>query len=56
MKLSTLSFMDVIEVTEAHSKNIRDDQPTKGETLKVTEGLTLTITDGAATPVVKKFT
>ena len=56
MKLSTLSFMDVIEVTEAHSKNIRDDQPAKGETLKVTEGLTLTITDGAATPVVKKFT
>lgn len=56
IKLSTLSFMDVVEVAESHSKNISDDQPTNGEDLKVTEGLTLTITDGEATPVVKKFT
>ena len=56
IKLPTLSFMDVVEVAESHSKNISDDQPTNGEKLKVTEGLTLTITDGAATPVVKKFT
>ena len=53
MNLSTLSFLDVIEVSESWKKEVAESLP---EAVRVTDGLTLTITEGAKAPVVKKYT
>lgn len=55
MNLSTLSFLDVIEVSESYQQNVTDGEPVSGDAVKVREGLTLTITDGDAQPVIKKY-
>ena len=52
MNLSTMSFLDVIEVSESWKKEVDDQQK---DELKVTEGLTLTITETGKSPVVKKY-
>ena len=55
MNLSTLSFLDVIEISESYQQNVTDGEPVSGDAVKVKEGLTLIITDGDAQPVIKKY-
>ena len=55
MNLSTLSFLDVIEVSESYQQNVTDGEPVGGDSVKVSEGLTLTITDGNTAPIIKKY-
>ena len=54
MNLSTLSFLDMIEVSESYTQDVSDSQPENGDGLRMEEGLTLTITDGGD-PIVKKY-
>lgn len=56
MNLSTLSFLDVIEVSDSYTQTVEDRQPEEGDGVQVTDGLTLTIADGEnEVPVVKKY-